>query len=235
MSESIISLINLVRKRFDLFTKVFVLFFLLCLFADYLYAYYGVNILDFESILPQIVKVLLKKVEFILYWLIPFVCSIPGILLLILLIAYILEVIVKQLDKKEYFMKLSKDFYKSLSPIQSCCQFISNQSFDLLQLSIVYIPFIGGVYYILAMFNHIGLLISPDWYTSSFEIINPIKHLISLSRLLPNMTHKEWVELIFVFSRSFVYGYCIYWFYISLYISIKKERELFRKQSKSEE
>lgn len=76
MSESIMALINLVRKRFDLFTKIFVLLFLLCLFADYLYTYYGVNILDFESILPQIVKVLLKKVEFILYWLIPFVCSI---------------------------------------------------------------------------------------------------------------------------------------------------------------
>ena len=101
MSESIMDLINLVRKRFDLFTKAFVLLFLLCLFADYLYDYYGVNILDFESLLPQIVKVLLKKVEFILYWLIPFVCSIPGILLLILLIAYILEVIVNQLDKKE--------------------------------------------------------------------------------------------------------------------------------------
>lgn len=100
MSESIMDLINLVRKRFDLFTKAFVLLFLLCLFADYLYDYYGVNILDFESLLPQIVKVLLKKVEFILYWLIPFVCSIPGILLLILLIAYILEVIVNQLDKK---------------------------------------------------------------------------------------------------------------------------------------
>lgn len=66
MSESIMALINLVRKRFDLFTKIFVLLFLLCLFADYLYTYYGVNILDFESILPQIVKVLLKKVEFIL-------------------------------------------------------------------------------------------------------------------------------------------------------------------------
>ena len=81
------------------------------------------------------------------------------------------------------------------------------------------------------MFNHIGVLISPDWYTSSFEIINPIEHLISLSRLLPNMTHKEWIELVFIFSRSFIYGYCIYWFYISLYISIKKERELLRKQS----
>ena len=92
MSESIMALINLVRKRFDLFTKIFVLLFLLCLFADYLYTYYGVNILDFESILPQIVKVLLKKVEFILYWLIPFVCSIPGILFLILLIAYIVNV-----------------------------------------------------------------------------------------------------------------------------------------------
>lgn len=98
MSESIMALINLVRKRFDLFTKIFVLLFLLCLFADYLYAYYGVNILDFESILPQIVKVLLKKVEFILYWLIPFVCSIPGILFLILLIAYILEVIIKHVN-----------------------------------------------------------------------------------------------------------------------------------------
>lgn len=136
MSESIMALINLVRKRFDLFTKIFVLLFLLCLFADYLYTYYGVNILDFESILPQIVKVLLKKVEFILYWLIPFVCSIPGILFLILLIAYILEVIIKQLDKKEYFMKLSEDFYKSLSHMESYCQFISNQSFDLLQLSV---------------------------------------------------------------------------------------------------
>lgn len=125
MSESIMALINLVRKRFDLFTKIFVLLFLLCLFADYLYTYYGVNILDFESILPQIVKVLLKKVEFILYWLIPFVCSIPGILFLILLIAYILEVIIKQLDKKEYFMKLSEDFYKSLSHMESYCQFIS--------------------------------------------------------------------------------------------------------------
>lgn len=132
-------------------------------------------------------------------------------------------------------MKLSEDFYKLLSHMESYCQFISNQSFDLLQLSIVYIPFIGGVYYILAMFNHIGVLISPDWYTSSFEIINPIKHFISLSCLLPNMTHKEWIELVFVFSRSFIYGYCIYWFYISLYISIKKERELLRKRSIREE
>ena len=41
MSESIMALINLVRKRFDLFTKIFVLLFLLCLFADYLYTYYG--------------------------------------------------------------------------------------------------------------------------------------------------------------------------------------------------
>lgn len=230
MSERVMALINLFRKRLDLFLKLLVSFFMLCFFADYLYSYYEVNILDFEPILPQIVIVLLKKVEFILYWLIPFLCSIPVILFFILFIAYILEVIIDKFEKKGYLMKLFEEFYEFFSTIKSWCQFISYQSYDLLRLSIIYIAFIGVIYYILAMFNHIGNLISPEWYISSFEIINPLKHLISFSSLLPNMAHREWIQFTFVLSKGFVCGYCVYWFYISLYLSIKKERELFRER-----
>lgn len=234
MSENIMALINLVRKRLDLFIKILVLIFMLCFFADYLYSYYEVNILDFESILPQIVKVLLQKVEFILYWLIPFVYSIPAMLFLILFIAFVLEFIIEQFEKKGCFRKLSEAFYELFSTMKSWCQFISNQSYDLLRLSIIYISFIGTIYYILAMFNHIGNLVSPEWYSSSFEIINPLKQLISISALLPNMAHREWIQFTFVLSKGFVWGYCIYWFYISLYLSIKRERELFRKRNQNE-
>lgn len=234
MSENVMALVNLVRKRLDLFIKLMVSLFMLCFFADYLYSYYEVNILDFESILPQIVKVLLQKVEFILYWLIPFICNIPLILFLILFIAFILEVIIEQFEKKGYFRKLSEEFYEFFSIMKSWCQFISNQSYDLLRLSIIYIAFIGTIYYILAMFNHIGNLVSPEWYTSSFEIINPLKQLIFISVLLLNMEHREWIRFTFVLSKGFVWGYCIYWFYISLYLSIKRERELFRKRNQNE-
>lgn len=232
MSERVMALINLFRKRLDLFLKLLVSFFMLCFFADYLYSYYEVNILDFEPILPQIVIVLLKKVEFILYWLIPFLCSIPAILFFILFIAYILEVIIDKFEKKGSLMKLFEEFYEFFSTIKSWCQFISYQSYDLLRLSIIYIAFIGVIYYILAMFNHIGNLISPEWYISSFEIINPLKHLISFSSLLPNMAHREWIQFTIVLSKGFVCGYYVYWFYISLYLSIKRERELFREKSK---
>lgn len=234
MSERVMALINLFRKRLDLFLKLLVSIFMLCFFADYLYSYYEVNILDFEPILPQIVIVLLKKVEFILYWLIPFLCSIPAILFFILFIAYILEVIIDKFEKKGYFMKLFEEFYEFFSTIKSWCQFISYQSYDLLRLSIIYIAFIGVIYYILAMFNHIGNLISPEWYISSFEIINPLKHLISFSSLLPNIAHREWIQFTFVLSKGFVCGYCVYWFYISLYLSIKRERELFRERNQNE-
>lgn len=234
MSERVMALINLFRKRLDLFLKLLVSFFMLCFFADYLYSYYEVNILDFEPILPQIVIVLLKKVELILYWLIPFLCSIPAILFFILFIAYILEVIIDKLEKKGYLMKLFEEFYEFFSTIKSWCQFISYQSYDLLRLSIIYIAFIGGIYYILAMFNHIGNLISPEWYISSFEIINPLKHLISFSSLFPNMAHREWIQFTIVLSKGFVCGYCVYWFYISLYLSIKRERELFRERNQNE-
>ena len=39
MSENVMALINLVRKRLDLFIKLLVSFFMLCFFADYLYSY----------------------------------------------------------------------------------------------------------------------------------------------------------------------------------------------------
>lgn len=234
MSDNVMVLINLVRKRLDLFIKLLVSFFVICFFADYLYSYYGVNILDFEPILPQIVKVLLIKAEFILYWLIPFVCSIPAILFSILFIFFILEVIIEKFVKTGCFRKLSKAGYEFLSTIKSWCQFISNQSYDLLRLSIIYIAFIGVIYYILAMFNHIGDLVSPEWYISSFEIINPLKHLISFSSLFPNIAHREWIQFTFVLSKGFVCGYCVYWFYISLYLSIKRERELFRKRNQNQ-
>ena len=234
MSENVMALINLVRKRLDLFIKLLVSFFMLCFFADYLYSYYEVNILDFDPILPQIVKVLLKKVEFILYCFIPFLFSIPAILFFILFIAFILEVIIEKFEKKGYFRKLFEEFYEFFSTIKSGCQFISYQSYDLLRLSIIYIAFIGVIYYILAMFNHIGNLISPEWHISSFEIINPLKHLISFSSLLPNMEHKEWIQFTFVLSKGFVFGYCVYWFYISLYLSIKRERELYRVRNQNE-
>ena len=113
MSENVMALINLVRKRLDLFIKLLVSFFMLCFFADYLYSYYEVNILDFDPILPQIVKVLLKKVEFILYWFIPFLFSIPAILFFILFIAFILEVIIEKFEKKGYFRKLFEEFYST--------------------------------------------------------------------------------------------------------------------------
>lgn len=164
MSERVMALINLFRKRLDLFLKLLVSIFMLCFFADYLYSYYEVNILDFEPILPQIVIVLLKKVEFILYWLIPFLCSIPAILFFILFIAYILEVIIDKFEKKGYFMKLFEEFYEFFSTIKSWCQFISYQSYDLLRLSIIYIAFIGVIYYILAMFNHIGVNVNIRMY-----------------------------------------------------------------------
>lgn len=233
MSENVMALINLVRKRLDLFIKLLVSFFMLCFFADYLYSYYEVNILDLEPILPQIVKVLLKKIEFILYWFIPFLCSIPAILFLILLIAFILEAIIEKFEKKGYFRKLSEEFYEFFSTIKLWCQIISNQSYNLLRLSIIYIVVIGSIYYILAMFNHIGDLVSPEWYISSFEIINPLKHLISFSSLLPNIAHREWIQFTFVLSKGFVCGYCVYWFYISLYFSIKRERELFRMRNQN--
>ncbi len=89
---------------------------------------------------------------------------------------------------------------------------------------------IGGCYYILAMFNHIGYIIAPELYVSAFERINPMSGILSFSGALLNQVHYEWIQMTVKCCKYVVYGLCIYWFYISFYIDIKKQRKTFSKR-----
>ena len=69
MIANIKNVICLVGKRFDLVIKLLATLFIICLFSDYLYEAYNINIIEFNPILPQIIQVILQKVEFAFYWL----------------------------------------------------------------------------------------------------------------------------------------------------------------------
>ncbi len=224
MIANIKDLICLVGKRFDLVIKVFVTLFIFCLFSDYLYESYNINIIDFNSILPQTIQVILQKIEFCFYWLIPFTWCLPICFFGILLLAYTLEVLTQWVDKKGYLGLYSK----SLGNIISYCRFISNQSFDLSVLSILGGLCIGGCYYIFAMFNHLGYLINPEMYVSAFENLNPMRDIFSISGGLLDQPHYRWIHVTVEFCKYVIYGLCIYWFYIGFYLSIKRQREILR-------
>lgn len=225
MIANIKNIICLVGKRFDLVIKLLATLFIICLFSDYLYEAYNINIIEFNPILPQIIQVILQKIEFAFYWLIPFTWSFPICFFGILLIAYMLEALTHWLGKKGYIDSCSK---LSICII-SYSRFISNQSFDLVVLSMLVILCIGGCYYILAMFNHIGYIIAPEMYVSAFERINPMSGILSFSEGLLKQAHYEWIQMTVKFCKYVIYGLYIYWFYISFYIDIKRQRKTFRK------
>ena len=80
------------------------------------------------------------------------------------------------------------------------------------------------------MFNYIGYIIAPELYVSAFERINPMSGILSFSGALLNQVHYEWIQMTVKFCKYVVYGLCIYWFYISFYIDIKKQRKTFSKR-----
>ena len=210
MVNNIEHFVELVIKRADLITKLIVILFIGSIFANYLYDNYYVNILGIQFLFPQIVQTLLQRIEFLLYWIIPFVYFIPIGLFLLLIIGFIIEEILKYIERK---CVSKKDWW----------QFLSNQSLNLI-FSITLVSFyIGGLYYIIATFNHIGSLISIENYTLSFNNLNPIKDLIPFSSYLINVTHKEWIELSFDINSTIVLGLCIYWCYINPYLTVQEE------------
>lgn len=140
MIANIKNVICLVGKRFDLVIKLLATLFIICLFSDYLYEAYNINIIEFNPILPQIIQVILQKVEFAFYWLIPFIWNFPIYFFGILLIAYMLEGLTHWLGEKGYIESSSKFSVC----IISYSRFISNQSFDLVVLSMLGILCIGG-------------------------------------------------------------------------------------------
>ena len=206
--------VELVINRADLITKLIVILFIGSIFANYLYDNYYVNILGIQFLFPQIVQTLLQRIEFLLYWIIPFVYFIPIGLFLLLIIGFIIEEILKYIERKYAISCVSK---------KDWWQFLSNQSLNLI-FSITLVSFyIGGLYYIIATFNHIGSLISIENYTLSFNNLNPIKDLIPFSSYLINVTHKEWIELSFDINSTIVLGLCIYWCYINPYLTVQEE------------
>ena len=214
MVNNIEHFVELVIKRTDLITKLIVILFIGSIFANYLYDNYYVNILGIQFLFPQIVQTLLQRIEFLLYWIIPFVYFIPIGLFLLLMIGFIIEEILKYIERKYAISCVSK---------KDWWQFLSNQSLNLI-FSITLVSFyIGGLYYIIATFNHIGSLISIENYTSSFNNLNPIKDLIPFSSYLINVTHKEWIELSFDINSTIVLGLCIYWCYINPYLTVQEE------------
>ena len=159
-------------------------------------------------------QTLLQRIEFLLYWIIPFVYFIPIGLFLLLIIGFIIEEILKYIERKYAISCVSK---------KDWWQFLSNQSLNLI-FSITLVSFyIGGLYYIIATFNHIGSLISIENYTLSFNNLNPIKDLIPFSSYLINVTHKEWIEVSFDINSTIVLGLCIYWCYINPYLTVQEE------------
>ena len=214
MVNNIEHFVELVIKRTDLITKLIVILFIGSIFANYLYDNYYVNILGIQFLFPQIVQTLLQRIEFLLYWIIPFVYFIPIGLFLLLIIGFIIEEILKYIERKYAISCVSK---------KDWWQFLSNQSLNLI-FSITLVSFyIGGLYYIIATFNHIGSLISIENYTSSFNNLNPIKDLIPFSSYLINVTHKEWIELSFGINSTIVLGLCIYCCYINPYLTVQEE------------
>ena len=153
MVNNIEHFVELVIKRTDLITKLIVILFIGSIFANYLYDNYYVNILGIQFLFPQIVQTLLQRIEFLLYWIIPFVYFIPIGLFLLLIIGFIIEEILKYIERKYAISCVSK---------KDWWQFLSNQSLNLI-FSITLVSFyIGGLYYIIATFNHIGSLISIE-------------------------------------------------------------------------
>ena len=153
MVNNIERFVELVVKRTDLITKLIVILFIGSTFANYLYDNYYVNILEIQFLFPQIVQTLLQRIEFLLYWIIPFVYFIPIGLFLLVVIGFIMEDILKYIERKYAISFVSK---------KDWCYFLSNQSLGLI-FSITLVSFyIGGMYYILATFNHIGSLIVND-------------------------------------------------------------------------
>ena len=214
MVNNIEHFVELVIKRADLITKLIVILFIGSIFANYLYDNYYVNILGIQFLFPQIVQTLLQRIEFLLYWIIPFVYFIPIGLFLLLIIGFIIEEILKYIERKYAISCVSK---------KDWWQFLSNQSLNLI-FSITLVSFyIGWLYYIIATFNQIGSLISIENYTLSFNNLNPIKDLIPFSSYLINVTHKEWIELSFDINSTIVLGLCIYWCYINPYLTVQEE------------
>lgn len=117
MVNNIERFVELVVKRTDLITKLIVILFIGSTFANYLYDNYYVNILGIQFLFPQIVQTLLQRIEFLLYWIIPFVYFIPIGLFLLVVIGFIMENILKYIERKYAISFVSK---------KDWCYFLSN-------------------------------------------------------------------------------------------------------------
>ncbi|MFR6482164.1 MAG: hypothetical protein ACLUPK_01030 [Veillonella sp.] len=230
MIVNIKNVICLVGKRFDLVIKLLATLFIICLFSDYLYEAYNINIIEFNPILPLLNNTGYATESRVLLFigLYLFYMEFSYILFLeFLLIAYMLEGLTHWLGEKGYIESSSKFSVC----IISYSRFISNQSFDLVVLSMLGILCIGGCCYILAMFNHIGYIIAPELYVSAFERINPMSGILSFSGTLFNQVHYEWIQMTVKFCKYVIYGLFVsIGLYISFYIDIKKQRKTFSKR-----
>ena len=100
MVNNIKILVSLAVKRIDLVTKFISILFIMTLFTNYLHDCYNVNILDLRPLLPEVIQLLLQKVEFFLYWVLPFFYGIVGALICLFIISCILLCITDYLKKK---------------------------------------------------------------------------------------------------------------------------------------
>ena len=66
MVNNIKILVSLAVKRIDLVTKFISILFIMTLFTNYLHDCYYVNILDLRPLLPEVIQLLLQKVEFLI-------------------------------------------------------------------------------------------------------------------------------------------------------------------------
>lgn len=223
MIEKVKVLIYLIRKRTDLFTKCLSALFIFSLFSNYLYDTYNVNIVDTQFILSQKIQIILQKIELIFYWLIPFVYFIPLGFLFLCAISLVMGKLLEYFEGK---------YDISFLDMPNWCNFLYIQSLYLFFIGGLVSFYIGGLYYILATFNHIGQLISTEVYMSSLNSLNPIKDVISFSSHLVNMTHKGWIEISLKINSFIAFGLCIFWCYISSYLTRKKALNSLRREVK---
>lgn len=217
MVTNIKILVSLAVKRIDLLTKFISILFIMILFTNYLHDCYYVNILDLRPLLPEVIQLLLQKVEFFLYWALPFFYGIVGALGCLFIISCILLCVTGYL-KKKYSVYLGR--------VNTFGDFLFFQSSGLIIIVTIFgIFYMGSIYYILATVNHVGALISTDVFKSAFDTINPIKELLGFNILFIDTTntHKGWVELSVEINKYIVNALCIYWLFIKPYVNVNNK------------
>lgn len=229
------TMLEFIGTRIDLIVKFIAISFTISIFANYLYDNYTVNILDYKDLLPDTIQIFLYKLEFTLYWIIPFFFSIVFLIFTILMtVTCIIKIALKQLSKNIE----NKDSIKSanfLKTITSFFRFLVLQTIRL-GIGVILLGFLlVGVYYVLATLNHIGSLIPSKLYTSSFETIDPLKNIFSFSHLFHLSTHKEWVQNSIILYKCFLIILYLFWFYINPYqidiehwAKVKSEKKLIK-------